>query len=126
MHPAPISWKSTREAIYSNYMGLFFYLFLFCFVFFYFFFVFSLLFLFFLYFFFFFLFVFVYCCFYLIFEIFFLYTQKVKWKKEKVARFSKGQQPQIKVLPSITSTLKYPFVNHVGESQSCWGINHYN
>ena len=124
MHPAPISWKSTREAMYSNYMGLFFVcLFLF---FFRFFLVFSLLFFFiFLFFIFFF---FVYCCFYLVFKIFFFHLQKVK-----VARFSRGQQTQLnwkkkagKIPPSITSTLKFPLVNHVDESQYCWGINHYN
>ena len=78
--------------------------------------------------FFFFLFVFVYCCFYLVFKIFFFHLQKVK-----VARFSRGQQTQLnwkkkagKIPPSITSTLKFPLVNHVDESQYCWGINHYN
>ena len=127
---APISWKSTREAMYSNYMGRFFFVIfffsIFCiFSFNPFFFCIS--------FFFFFLFVLFYCCFYLVFEIFFFYLQKVKRKKVKVAQFSQGQQPQIngkkkagKILPSITSTLKYPLVNHVGESQYCRYINHYN
>ena len=97
------------------------------------FFVFSLLILFFCISFFFFLFVLFYCCFYLVFEIFFFYLQKVERKKVNVARFSIGQQSQVngkkkagKILPSITSTLKYPLVNHVGESQYCRGINYYN